>query len=250
MQPKWLYLYLLTFSLCAGVMAPAKSYAISWSSFTYLSSGNLGSYGGLHSGIFETANQTLAKGGGELDDDEIGQGAQNFIDNMAQRALNFLSDDKLSQDQKIERFENLLDDSFDMKTISRFSLGRYWRVASKPQRKEYFELFRRMVLDVYSKRFSDYTGQKFETKKYRKVGPHDFIVTAIVIDPEGDHPDVKVDWRVRYKENRYQVIDIIVEGVSMAVTQRSDFSSVIQRGGGNIQSLINHLKSKTQTEPL
>lgn len=223
--------------LILPVFVPVKASAFTWSESMFLSSGGYGMLGDVVKAS-EKSN--------DLDEDAASAGAQNFIDNMARRAINFLSDADLNQKQKTSKFEGLLDDSFDMKTISRFSLGRYWRVSSKQQRKEYFELFRRMVLNAYSKRFSEYAGQKFETGAVRKAGPRDYIVTSFVVDAEGDHPSVQVDWRVRYKNNRYQVIDIIVEGVSMAVTQRSDFSSVIQRDGGNVQALINHLKSRTK----
>lgn len=227
--------------LGAAACLPVKSAsAFTWGESMFLSSGGYGMLGDAGNTV------KVSDKAGDFDEDVVSAGAQSFIDNLSKRALNFLSDSEMTQAQKVSKFENLLDDSFDMKTISRFSLGRYWRVSSKQQRTEYYELFRRMVLDVYSKRFSEYAGQSFETGAVRKAGPSDYIVTSMIIDAEGDHPSVQVDWRVRYKNDRYQVIDIIVEGVSMAVTQRSDFSSVIQRGGGDVQALINHLKSRNK----
>jgi phospholipid transport system substrate-binding protein len=65
----------------------------------------------------------------------------------------------------------------------------------------------------------------------------------VIVSPEGK-PPVKVDWRVRNKDGRYKIVDVLVEGVSMSLTQRSDFSSVIQAGGGDVQVLLNHLKQK------
>ncbi|MEC7028100.1 MAG: ABC transporter substrate-binding protein, partial [Pseudomonadota bacterium] len=79
---------------------------------------------------------------------------------------------------------------------------------------------------------------------YRADGEKDTIVTSFIIPDQGS--EIQIDWRVRYKDGKYKVIDIIVEGVSMSVTQRSDFSSVIQRGGGNVQVLIDHLREKTK----
>ena len=69
----------------------------------------------------------------------------------------------------------------------------------------------------------------------------DTIVKSKIISPKSNN-DVPVEWRVRKKGNQYKVIDVLVAGVSMSVTQRSDFSSVIQRGGGDVSVLINHLK--------
>lgn len=178
-----------------------------------------------------------------VSEDQKGIGAQNFVQNMAERALDFLSNPNLSQSVKRARFQELLDSSFDMKTIGRFALGRYWRTSSDSEKKEYFKLFNKMVVDVYANRFGEYKGQVFEARQYRNTGKNDVIVTSYIISKE-DGADIQVDWRVRYKNGRYKIIDVIVEGVSMTVTQRSDFASVIQRGGGDIQVLLAHLRTQ------
>ena len=171
---------------------------------------------------------------------DVGSGAEKFIASMATRALQFLANSGMSQDQKKSSFRGLLNDSFDLDTIGRFVLGRYWKTSSEAQRQEYLQLFRRMVVDVYAKRFGDYKGQNFETRGYRADGDKDTIVSSYIMPGEG--PEVQVDWRVRYKNGRYQIVDVIVEGVSMSVTQRSDFAAVIQRGGGDVQVLLAHLR--------
>ncbi|MCB9990354.1 MAG: ABC transporter substrate-binding protein [Rhodospirillales bacterium] len=181
----------------------------------------------------------IAVNGGTVDD-KVAKAAQGFIDGMGQKAIGFLGDSGMSIAQKKSSFRKLLQGSFDMKTIGRFSLGRYWRVATPEQRKEYLTLFENMVIEVYSQRFSDYQGQKFETRSYRADGPSDTLVTSFIVPDSG--PEIQVDWRVRYKNGKYRVIDVIVEGVSMSVTQRSDFSAVIQRGGGDVQVLLDHLR--------
>ncbi len=171
---------------------------------------------------------------------EIGGGAKVFVESMGHRAIGFLGDPEVSPEQRKEEFRKLLSDSFDMKTIGRFSLGRYWRVSTPQQREEYLALFEEMVVDVYSERFSDYRGQNFEVRSFRAEGEKDVLVTSYIV-PDGD-PEIRVDWRVRFKNGQYKIIDVIVEGVSMSVTQRSDFASVIQRGGGNVQVLLEHLR--------
>ena len=171
-----------------------------------------------------------------------GSGAQSFIDNMAGRAIEFLGNPGMSDEAKRQQFDKLLRDSFDMETIGRFALGRYWSQATEAQRREYMTLFRKMVLNVYAGRFSDYDGQKFETRSARQEGEKDTLVTSFIVPASG--PEIQVDWRVRYKDGRYRIVDVIVEGVSMSVTQRSDFAAVIQRGGGNVSVLIDHLRGK------
>lgn len=172
---------------------------------------------------------------------DAGTGAQHFVQDMADRAIGFLGSADMAMDQKKASFRKLLEESFDMKTIGRFSLGRYWRVSTPEQRKEYQKLFEKMVINVYSQRFSDYQGQKVEVRSSRADGSNDTLVTSFIVPAEG--PEIQVDWRIRYKDGRYKVVDVIVEGVSMSVTQRSDFAAVIQRGGGDVQVLITHLKT-------
>ncbi len=176
------------------------------------------------------------------DKTDMGEGSKSFIDSMAQRGLGFLVDEKLSTDAKASKFKDLLEDSFDMNTIARFALGRYWRTASDAQKKEYMDLFKKMIVTVYTARFNDYEGQKFETRSVRQDGDKDAIVSSFLVPDNGS--EVQIDWRVRKKNGSYQVIDVMVEGVSMSVTQRSDFSSVIQRGGGNIDVLLEHLRQQ------
>jgi phospholipid transport system substrate-binding protein len=177
--------------------------------------------------------------------DQVAVGAKNFVASMGDRAIGFLADASLTTEQRKEEFRKLLEDSFDMETIGRFAAGKTWRQASPQQRKEYQKLFKQMIVDVYSRRFEEYEGQKFEVRAFRPEGKKDIQVTSFIV-PQGE-PDVQVDWRVRYKDGRYKIVDVVVEGVSMAITQRSDFSSIIQRGGGNFQILIDHMRKQVQS---
>jgi phospholipid transport system substrate-binding protein len=174
-------------------------------------------------------------------EDAAGEGAKQFIVKMGDRGINFLGDASKSQEAKKAEFSSLLDQSFDMSTIGRFVLGTYWKSATPAQQTEYQKLFRKMIISVYSKRFSDYNGQKFDVRTAKTDGK-DTTVTSYIVPGSG--PEVRVDWRVRNKGGNYKVVDIIVEGVSMAMTQRADFASVIQRGGGDIETLLTHLRGQ------
>ena len=175
-----------------------------------------------------------------VSDDQVLAGAKSFVGSVAQRGIDFLSDDKITPERRKAEFRKLLKDSFAMKSLGRFALGRYWRTSTAAQRQEYLKLFEEMVLDVYASRFGEYTDQTFDIRDIRKEGKSDSLVTSFIVPKSG--PEIQVDWRVRYKNKKYLVVDVIVEGVSMAVTQRSDFSSVIQRGGGKVDVLIAHLR--------
>lgn len=170
--------------------------------------------------------------------------AEKFIAGVADRGIGFLSNEQLTQEQRKTEFKALLKKNFDMKTIARFSLGRYWRTATKKQQDEYITLFEHMILNVYARRFSEYTGEQLIVKNSRAEGKKDILVHSNITPEKGQ--SIKVDWRIRNKNGHHKIIDIIVEGVSMSLTQRSDFSSVIQRGGGDVNVLLAHLRDQAK----
>ena len=174
-------------------------------------------------------------GWANLDPALQGKKAENFIKKLGQEAIDVL--EKSNDDEEIVRreFKRILNKNFDMTTLARFAMGRYWTIATDAEKKEYTKLFNKMVVDVYSKRFSDYSGQDFEVIGNKPAGRKDFVVNSII---KGAGSPVKVGWRLR----KGKVIDVIVAGVSMSVTQRSEFASVIQRNGGQVSALVEHLK--------
>lgn len=174
----------------------------------------------------------------------IASPALGFVKATAEQGLTFLSDPNSSQEQKKLEFKKLLDASFDLDTIGRFVLGKYWNSATPTQQQQYAFYFKRMVVNVYAGRFGEYKGQKFEVKSVQTVNATDSLVTSFIYPVGGGEP-VQVDWRVRQKGNVFKIVDVLVSGVSMSITQRSDFASVIQRGGGQIDVLIDYLKQKS-----
>gem|GEM_PF-433454 len=165
--------------------------------------------------------------------------AEDFVRQISDKAIAFLSDSDLSQLEKQKKFEVLLERHFDLNIMGKYALGRYWRVATPAEREEYNVLFQRMVIDLYSQRFSEYSNQHVEVDGAIQKGKN-ILVRSKVIDLSGS--DIELSWVVKRKNGEYRVIDLLVEGVSMVITQRSDFSSVIQRGGGKVQVLIERLK--------
>jgi phospholipid transport system substrate-binding protein len=170
--------------------------------------------------------------------------ALDFVKDTAEKGLTFLSRPNSTEDEKKAEFKKLLNNSFDMESIGRFTLGRYWNVATPAQQTEYQALFRKMIVNVYAERFGDYKGQKFEVRSSRPVGNDDVLVSSFIVPTDGSD-NVQVDWRVRNRGGALKIVDVLVAGVSMTVTQRSDFSSVIQRGGGKLDVLIDYLKQKS-----
>lgn len=173
---------------------------------------------------------------------KLQDGAKALISDIAERGIGFLSDTNLSEQKREKEFRSLLNDSFDMETIGRFALGRYWKGSTPAQKKEYMELFNNMIVRVYTARFKEYDGQKLEVTGTRKDSANDDVIVHTVIIPKKGQQKFAIEWRVRPKGKKFKVVDILGEGVSMALTHRSDFASVIQRGGGSIEALLTHLR--------
>ena len=165
-----------------------------------------------------------------------------FIDELGRRALDVLSN-RVSPEVRQARFRELFRQSFDGPRIARFVLGRYWQTASEPERREFMKLFEDYVVFAYSSRLSEYGGELFRVGGSRADGDA-VIVASEIVRPGGNQP-LKVDWRLNNENGALKIADVIVDGISMAVTQRSEFAAVIQRNGGQVEGLLTLMREKT-----
>ena len=164
------------------------------------------------------------------------------ISNLGSRALEVLGKNA-PQSQRVARFRELLREDFAVPEIARFVLGRYWNVATEEQRAEFVRLFEEYIALAYSTRLAEYTGETFKVTGSRPDADG-AVVSSQILRPAGAAP-VKVDWRLIGRNGVYKISDVSVDGISMAVTQRSEFASVIQHNGGQVQGLITMLREKT-----
>ena len=163
----------------------------------------------------------------------------NQLWDRAVEVLNKKSDPALRQ----ERFRQLFHADFDCPGIARFVLGRYWRDASEEEQKDFVRLFEEYVVFVYTARLSNFGGQDFKIRGSRSDGDG-VMVSTDVFSPGGSSP-LKIDWRLVSDNGTYKINDVIVEGVSMLVTQRSEFASIVQRNGGQVRGLLAMMREKT-----
>lgn len=166
--------------------------------------------------------------------------ASQFIQKLADQAIAVLNQQSLPLAQREQRFRQLLREGFDLPFIARFVLGRYWRRATPEAQQDYLSVFGEYVLLSYSNRLGGYSGETFSVLGEREAGKKDVIVTTQIDRPSG--PAIRADWRVRVSGPEPRVIDVMVEGVSMAVTQRQEFASVVQRNG--LDGLIQVLQAR------
>ena len=166
--------------------------------------------------------------------------ASRFIDTIA-RQLTEVLDSPESASDKRKRFLAILDGAVDVDGIARFCLGRFWRQASEAQQQEYTALFHQALTNGVISRLGEYKGVRHTIG--RSVPQNDStLVQTLILRPNSE--PAHVDWLVHQVAGRPEIEDLIVEGTSMRITQRSDYMSFLQRNGSNIQALIDQLRQQ------
>lgn len=168
--------------------------------------------------------------------------AAHVIQTLADQAMKELTDQTLADDVRRSKFVNLMDRYFKMDVVSRFVLGRYWRSVSKDEIEEFSVLLQNYLALNYANQFKEFNSEQFvvgnETQKNK-----DTFVSSQFVRPDG--PPINIVWRMRMFDDAYKIIDVSIEGLSMGITQRDEFTSVIQQNGGDISALTKALKAKT-----
>jgi phospholipid transport system substrate-binding protein len=176
--------------------------------------------------------------------DAVAADASIFMNELWTRTVEVLSK-KVPPSERLARFRQLFHADFDGSGIARFVLGRYWRSANEQEQQEFLKLFEDYVVFVYGTRLSSFNGETFKVRGSRsdETGT---VVSTDIISPNGEAP-IKVDWRLITDKGAFKINDVIIEGISMLVTQRSEFAAVIQRHGGQVSGLLELMRERTRT---
>ncbi len=169
-------------------------------------------------------------------------GAIAFAENVSSEVVNILEDGTKSQDDKLQAIATLLDEHVDFDLVGKLVLGSHWRDATEEQRQEYLSLFRELVLANISRQLSFYSGQEFEILDAQTLSDRDTMVKTRVEAPSGNV--YRVDWRVRHEGDNFSVIDVIGEGISLVVTQRSEVGETVNRRG--MDGLLASMREKAE----
>ena len=163
-----------------------------------------------------------------------------FIQSIADEASKVLINN-FSKEKKMEKLKAIALKSVDIKGIGLYSLGSHRKNLSDNQKEKYSELFKKYFLKSFSSRLSDYTDPKINVLSMEKLNNKYTIVSSILIATE-KNPEVKINWRVYTKDPANPLIrDLIIEGLSLARTQKEEFNSVIQSNDGDINALFSNL---------
>lgn len=166
------------------------------------------------------------------------------MSSLVSQAIATIQDKQISEQQRETKFRSLLASGFDIPRISRFVMGRYWRTASDQERAKFGSLFEDWIVRTYSVRFSNYSGQTIDVTGVRPEGADGAVVLSRFNQTNGA-PPANVDWHVRKEtDGSYKIVDVSVENVSMALTERDEIASVADRNGGTIKGLNKFLAEK------
>jgi phospholipid transport system substrate-binding protein len=166
----------------------------------------------------------------------------NFVDGLVSSALQTLRNPALPDGEREARLGAMLTRDFDIPRIARYVLGRYWTTASDEERQSFARLFGRWVVHSYASRLGQYSSETVKVTGARSESDSAAVVMSEIVHPSG--PPTRVEWRVKREGDGYRILDIDVEGVSMALTEREEIAAAIQRSGGTVASFNRSLEEK------
>lgn len=166
-----------------------------------------------------------------------------FLSWLTTQAIEELTDDSVALQDRRARFRGLFRDHFDIPTIGRFVLGRYWRRADDNARQDFLAAFEDIMVERFAPEFAGYKGTGFHVGAVRQVTDSDQVIVSTTVTPPGSET-LQVDWRVRRRDGRFQILDVIGQGVSMALTLRSEYGAFLKNSGGRVESLTAMLRER------
>lgn len=172
------------------------------------------------------------------------QQASDYITQVSSQTVSILKSGS-NKTQKQAALSQIFATNVDFPWVARFVMGRYWRDANDAQKSEYVQQYQRFLVRHYSMLFSEYDGGSFTITGARDEGDDEFSIGMHVRAGAESAEPVIIDYKVRMVDGTFKIFDVVIEGVSMLTTQRSEFSSVI--AANNIDYLIQMLKKKADS---
>ena len=166
---------------------------------------------------------------------------KEFVSELVNDAINTLADKNLNNQQKTDFIAKIALENVDIDALSLYTLGELRKSTNKEKLKEYQKIFEKYFLKSLTSRLSDYSSSKFEVIEAEQKSSNYTIVSSTV-RPDNGNPEIKIDWRIYTKDpNKPLIRDLIVEGLSLARTQKEEFASILSSNNNELQILINKL---------
>ena len=171
----------------------------------------------------------------------------SFVQETADRASEALNK-RQSKEEKMEILKTIAKETVDIKGIGFYSLGKHRKNMSDQKKKEYLEIFNKYFLKTFSSRLAEYTDPKIRVDSQKKLNDKYTMVSSTLLATD-KKPEIKIDWRVVTKNpDKPLIIDVVIEGVSLAKVQKEEFSSIIQNNEGSIDALFKNLREFVEKE--
>tara|TARA_B110000008_G_scaffold277148_1_gene317816 strand:+ start:184 stop:708 length:525 start_codon:yes stop_codon:yes gene_type:complete len=168
-----------------------------------------------------------------------------FVQSTVNRASEILSKN-ISKEEKTNGLKFIAKETVDIVGVGFYSLGSARKVLNDNQKQRYFELFEDYFLKSFSSRLSEYTNPKIEVQSKKVINENYTIVTSVLVST-AERPEVKIDWRIYTKNPDSPLIrDLIIEGLSLARTQKEEFASILNSNNGDINALFKTLENFTK----
>ncbi len=181
-------------------------------------------------------------GGSRADDADT---AAVFLASLTDQAVEKLTDASLPVMEREQSFRTLFRANFDIPAIGRFVLGRYWRKARPEVRKDFLSSFEEIMVQGFTYRFAGYADTTLEVVSVQAQKTAGQYKVSSKIAPT-ENEVYLVGWLVEHKNGQFRVLDVVAEGVSMALTLRSEYASVIKRSGGRVEGLVTQLQKSIE----
>ena len=164
-----------------------------------------------------------------------------FVQSVANEASLILTKN-FTKEQKIEKLKSIAKKSVDFRGIGYYSLGAHRKNLSDDKKKEYLNIFEKYFLKSFASRLAEYTDPKIRVTSQKKLNEKYTMVSSVLLATE-EKPEVNIDWRIVTKNpDKPLIIDVVIEGVSLAKVQKEEFNSIIQNNNGDINALLTSLK--------
>jgi phospholipid transport system substrate-binding protein len=170
-----------------------------------------------------------------------------FLTSMTGRAIAQLTDESLPLPEREARFRVLFRENFDVPAVGRFVLGRYWRKAKQETQDAFLSVFEEVMIQRFAPKFAGYADTSFEVSRVRSLDQLGHFVVRSRISTDQGEP-IEIDWRIRERDGHFKILDVIGEGISMALTLRSEYASAIKDSGGRVEGLIDRLRAQVQID--
>ena len=166
---------------------------------------------------------------------------KDFVQSIVDQASQILTSNN-SKEEKITKLKLIAKQNVDIRGIGFYSLGSHRKSLSDDKKKEYIDIFEQYFLKSFSSRLAEYTDPKIEVNDQEKLNEKYTMVSSVLLATK-DKPQIKIDWRIITKNpDKPLIIDVVIEGVSLAKVQKEEFNSTIQTNDGDINSLLLSLK--------